>query len=201
MSVKHFGHRYIEKPDGSTPDGWFTYECGHCGAKSSGAVLARVPTHQGKIIRWLQCTECHDGSVQIASGAILPGVAFGPDIEGLPADVAAAYREARNCLSVNANTAAETMCRKILMHIAVDKGAKEGDTFAAYIDYMAGQGYVTPPMREWVTLIKSHGNDANHRLPASDRDRAEGTLYFTAQLLRSVYEMGHLASRFTKPKK
>jgi hypothetical protein len=88
------------------------------------------------------------------------------------------------------------MCRKILMHVAVDKGADEGKTFASYIDHLAAEGYVTPPMREWVKLIKDNGNEANHRLASPERRRAEGTLLFTAQLLRSVYEMGHLAGQF-----
>jgi hypothetical protein len=102
-------------------------------------------------------------------------------------------------MSVNAHTAAEALCRKILMHIAVDKGAKEGTTFSSYIDHLMKEGYVTPPMKEWVTLIKKHGNEASHRLDPPERARAEGTVYFTAQLLRTVYEMAHLATRFAMP--
>jgi hypothetical protein len=99
-------------------------------------------------------------------------------------------------MSVSALTATEILCRKILMHVAVDKGAEQGATFASYIDHLIDEGYVTPPMKEWVNLIKKHGNDSNHRLEAPDRGRAEGTIYFTAQLLRTVYEMAHLATRF-----
>ena len=58
---------------------------------------------------------------------------------------------------------------------------------------------MTPPMKEWVKLIKDHGNEAQHLIAAPDRKRAEGTLIFTAQLLRTVYEMGHLAGQFTTP--
>jgi hypothetical protein len=194
-----FGHRHIGKPDGSTPEGWFAFTCGHCGRDVSGAVLANTNDHLGRPVRWLQCTSCHEASVQSSGGTIYPAGKFGPNIEGLPPDVAAAYDEARRCLGVDAFTAAEGMCRKILMHVAVDKEAKEGDTFAAYIDYLATAGYVTPPMKGWVKLIKDHGNKANHKLEASDRARAEGTLTFTAQLLRNVYEMEHLAEKFTKP--
>ena len=132
-------------------------------------------------------------------GKIWPGARFGPVVEGLPDDVKEAYQEARDCLSVSATTAAELICRKILMHIAVDKGADEGKAFAFYIDFLEQQGFVTPPMRGWVILIKNHGNEATHRLPKPERKRAEGTLVFTAQLLRTVYEMGHLASQFNPP--
>lgn len=202
MATVRYGHREIQKPDGSTPEGWFGYTCGHCGREVSGFVVAYAATHENGSdfqIRWLQCPLCRRGSVYDATVGVLPGVAFGPSIEGLPDDVKAAYAEARRCLSVQANTAAEGMCRKILMHVAVDKGAMEGNSFASYIDFLEAQGYVTPPMRGWVKLIKDHGNEAQHLIAAPDRKRAEGTLIFTAQLLRTVYEMGHLAGQFTGP--
>lgn len=199
MPAAAFGHRLITKPDGSTPDGWFPYTCGHCGREVSGAVVGLVPKVGGGYIRWLQCNSCHDGSVQADSGAVIPGAKYGPKVEGLPEDVRRAYDEARDCLAVSANTASEMMCRKVLMHVAVDKGAAEGGTFAGYIDFLVEAGFVTPPMKDWVKLIKDHGNESNHRLPTPDRGRAEGTLQFTAQLLRSVYEMAHLANKFAKP--
>ena len=66
------------------------------------------------------------------------------------------------------------------MHVAVDKGATEGQSFAFYIDYLEKEGYVTPPMRGWVKLIKDHGNESTHKLPEPERKRAEGTILFTA---------------------
>lgn len=194
-----FGHKQVNKPDGSTSDSWYGYRCGHCGHDVSGAVLAynRESKTGEQLTLWLQCPICYKGSTRESNKSVSPGSPFGPAIEGLPADVAEAYDEARRCMSVNAHTAAEGICRKILMHVAVDKGADEGKSFVSYIDFLASEGYVTPPMREWVDLIKNHGNESTHRLKAPERARAEGTLLFTAQLLRSVYEMGHLASRFT----
>ena len=202
MPTLRYGHREVQKPDGSAAEGWFGYTCGHCDREVSGFVVAYAATHENGAdfqIRWLQCPVCRRGSVFDTNVGVVPGVAFGPKIEGLPDDVADAYAEARRCLSAECNTAAEGMCRKILMHIAVDKKAKEGGSFASYIDYLEAQGYVTPPMKEWVKLIKDHGNEAQHLIAAPDRKRAEGTLIFTAQLLRTVYEMGHLAGQFTTP--
>lgn len=196
----YFGHRNTTKHDGSTPDGWYGYVCGHCGRSASGAVLAVANNDSGQpAVRWLQCPTCHRGAVWHYEGTVVPGVAFGPEIEGLPADVNQAYEEARRCMSANCLTAAELMCRKILMHVAVEKGGKEGEAFAFYIDHLATAGYVTPPMRDWVKLIKDHGNLATHRIDTPSLERAQGTLLFTAQLLRSVYEMGHIAARFAKP--
>lgn len=192
----NFGHRSWTKPDGSTTEAWSPYTCAYCGADVSGAVIAWCHDGQGRIVRFLQCPKCFEGTINADPKGIHPGAAFGPVLQGLPADVESAYSEARRCLSVNATTAAEAMCRKILMHVAVDKGAKEGLTFVSYLDHLEQQGYITPPMRGWVKLIKDHGNESQHRLPAPDRARAEGTVTFTAQLLRIVYEMEYLAQQF-----
>ncbi|HET7386781.1 MAG TPA: DUF4145 domain-containing protein [Nocardioidaceae bacterium] len=123
----------------------------------------------------------------------------GEDLEGLPTDVESAYSEARDAMGVHAYTAGELMCRKILMHVAVDKGAAEGDTFASYLDYLQTQGYITPPMKPWADVIRQHGNHATHKIPAADQSRALGTLAFTTQLLRMIYEMDHKVARYLTP--
>jgi hypothetical protein len=41
-------------------------------------------------------------------------------VDFLPPEIEMAWNEARNAYSVAAFTASEMMCRKILMHIAVD---------------------------------------------------------------------------------
>jgi hypothetical protein len=82
------------------------------------------------------------------------------------------------------------------MHVAVDKGAAEGKPFAEYLAHLEDAGYVTPTMQTWVDLIRTHGNEATHSLATPSRQRAEGTLMFTAELLRLTYEMGHLAARY-----
>lgn len=195
------GHRYITKPDGSTDDGWVSYTCGHCGRKVAGAVVAYIKFQEptGRVIfnKWLLCTNCSYGSVSI-NNEIFPGSPFGPQLQGLPSEVKESYQEARRCIEVNAYTAAELICRKILMHIAVEKGAKEGDSFATYITYLESSGYVTPPMKKWVDLIRQHGNHSTHKLEAPEKHRAESTVMFTAELLRLTYEMEYMAAQYTK---
>lgn len=102
-------------------------------------------------------------------------------------------------MEVNAFTAAEIMCRKILMHVAVDKGANEGETFAKYIDYLEQSNYFTPDMADWVDQIRQNGNEFAHELPALSEKRAKSTVTFTAHLLKLIYEMEHLANEFTAP--
>lgn len=191
------GHSGINRPGGQDPNSWFTFACAHCGTKGSGAVLAWHKIDDKTTVRWLMCTSCDDGSVLAKDGNVYPGIAFGPKIDGLPNEVGEAYKEARSCMSVNAFTACELICRKILMHIAVEKGAKEGETFAAYLSHLESKGYVTPPMKGWVDLIRKHGNESTHQINSPDRTRAESTLMFTAELLRLTYEMEYLANKYT----
>ena len=196
-----FGHRQVTTYDGSTGESWWPYTCGHCGNQVSGAVVASaIESFHGNVaVRWLQCPHCHDGAVSTADGSVYPGTLFGPSLQGLPPETEGAYNEARMCFSINAFTATELMCRKILMHVAVDKGASEGATFASYIDHLQELGYITPPMEGWVTLIKTHGNRAAHDISPSTSERAKSTLLFTVQLLRSAYEMGFIAAQFAPP--
>ena len=194
------GTTYIYHPKTDKTEAWQSYVCGHCGSHGSGYVVAHEVDDNNEVVqRWLQCVTCGQGCVMDGGGAQHPAPRFGPQLSGLPKETGAAYDEARDCMSVNALTAAELLCRKILMHVAVDKGAEEGKTFASYIDHLAGQGYITPPMQKWVGLIREHGNQATHALEAPQRRRAEATLMFTAELLRIVYEMEHLADHYAQP--
>ena len=74
------------------------------------------------------------------------------------------------------------------MNVAVDKGAPEGKTFAGYIDYMVGAGYITVTMKPWVDKIKENGNDAAHEILTPNPNRTKSTLKFTMFLLKNVYE-------------
>lgn len=178
----------------------YSYICGHCNTKVSGFIVAEYKASGTGIreVQWLLCTDCGKGSVLNFGGNIYPGVLFGPNIEGLPDNINEAYQEARKCMSVNAYTGCELICRKILMNVAVEKGAKEGDFFIKYIDHLEDKGYITPPMKGWVDLIKDRGNKATHEIETPDKERAESTLMFTAELLRIIYEMEYMSKKYTK---
>lgn len=194
------GHNSISRHDGSTQEGWASYVCGHCNNRVTGAVVASYSwqDQMRNTVRnlWVLCPGCALGSV-IVQGRLIPGAAFGPKIEGLPSDVCAAYEEVRQCMKSNAYTASELLCRKILMHIGVEKGAQEGKSFVFYLDHLEKAGYVTPPMKGWVGAIRTNGNESTHSIAAPSKERAESTVMFTAELLRLTYEMEYLASKFT----
>ena len=194
--VEYKGHAFINKLGGSNANDWLQYKCGHCSKEVSGAVVCTVKLEPGCFLRWLNCPECGNPSAQDAEGNIHPGSLFGPTIQGLPDDVNSAYEEARRTMSVNAYTSCELIWRKILMHIAVNKEAKEGEKFAYYIDYLEKKQFITPNMKSWVNLIRTNANESTHTLASPDENRAESTLLFTAELLRIVYEMEYYVSKY-----
>ena len=66
------------------------------------------------------------------------------------------------------------VCRKILMHIAVEKLVKENLNFFEYVSYLSDHGYVPPDGKHWVDHIRRKGNDGEIReLPSVPRERAE----------------------------
>ena len=194
MPYPQNGTLSLPRPGPSEANGWFNYTCAHCSTKVAGAVVSLWDE-----TRWLMCPNCGEGSVRTNARIVYPSVPFGPHVDALPPGVAQAYTEARACMSAGAFTAAELICRKILMHVSVEKGADKGLSFAAYLTHLEEKGVVTAPMKGWVDLIRQHGNQSAHELPAPDQARAESTVMFTAELLRLTYEMSALAKKYAPP--
>ena len=128
--------------------------------------------------------------MKLSDGAVYPAAPAGGNVASLPDDVAQAWREARTAHSVAAYSAAEMMCRKILMHMAVDRaGANPGRKFVEYLDDLKSGGYLTTGTEPAVQKIKDRGNAANHELPASTEQESLATLGVTQYLLRGLYEI------------
>ena len=72
------GHSSVSKHDGSNKDSWYSYICGHCDTKVSGAVVCGYYEAHEHPIKWLLCPNCGNGSVLAKDGKIYPGVPFGP---------------------------------------------------------------------------------------------------------------------------
>src|SRR2546423_15102488 len=69
-----------------------------------------------------------------------PGSTFGTEVKHLQRDVEALYRQARDCMSVSAFTAAVLLCRKILMNVAVDLVAQTNLNIINYVKYLSDPG-------------------------------------------------------------
>jgi hypothetical protein len=128
--------------------------------------------------------------VKTAYGVVLPTAPTGRSIKGLPSDVEVAWREARVTHNIGAYTASEMMCRKILMHIAVDvKASTPGKTFVEYVNALELAGYVMTNLKPVVDTVRNRGNAANHELPASTEQDSLRTLSIVEHLLEGMYEL------------
>jgi hypothetical protein len=112
----------------------------------------------------------------------------------VPPEVGGAWDEARSSYSAGAYTACEIMCRKILMHLAVDvANSKEGKNFVQYINDLDAEGYIVKGLKVVIDQIRSRGNIANHELPASSQDQADQTMKIVEYLLHTIYELPGMA--------
>ena len=179
------------------------YVCGHCGAHiaSQKGWFATVKVNGvGRPVAHIHvCHLCDkptffDGQTKRQ----VPGAAYGDDVRDVSdGQVAALYDEARNVMKVGGFTASVLACRKLLMHIAVSKGARAGLRFIEYVEYFASKNYIPPEATEWVDHIRRKGNEANHEITIMSEDDARDLLNFSEMLLKMIYEFPAAAKRKT----
>jgi hypothetical protein len=172
------------------------YRCGHCGNQvGPNTGYSGSPRTSDKVLFIYICSYCTKPTFFDRQGEQVPGVPYGRAVEHLPADIGAVYEEARRCMSVNAYTSAVLGCRKLLLHLAVDRGAKEGQSFKAYVDHLVDNHYVPPGADAWLTKVRDAGNEATHELVMHGQEDALALLKFIELLLRFMYEFpGALAA-------
>lgn len=161
------------------------FKCGYCGTISgSRSGYFRDGTNWRIYI----CSNCARPTFFEGNNRY-PGEIFGSDVEGiLSQEVEALYREARLCTGFGAYTATVLACRKILMHIAVEKGAKSNQSFESYVEYLSQKGYIPPDGKIWVDQIRKKGNEANHEILLMNEEDAKELIGFTEMLLKFIYE-------------
>lgn len=135
------------------------------------------------------CPMCHRPSFFDATDNLqMPGISFGRNIESLPDDVGEVYEEIRKATGVGSYTAVVLACRKLLMHIAVEKGATTNLGFIDYVEYIVDNHYTPPGSKPWVDKIRTVGNEANHEIRIMKREQAEELVNFLEMLLKFIYE-------------
>ena len=132
--------------------------------------------------------DLHGRRPPISPHVQIPGQAPGGPIEYLPEQVDKLYAEARGAMAANAPTVAVLGFRKLLMHVAVEKGASAGDSFQNYVSYLDTQHLVPAGAKEWIDHIRTRGNEANHEIKMMTKDDAQELLAFAEMLLRLIYE-------------
>ncbi len=167
-----------------------SYICGYCGsplASERGWQANRT----GTTSLFAHIYICHlcSGPTFFESKRQTPGVVFGEAVKDIPDDsVQNLYEEARKATGAGCYTAAVLCCRKLLMHIAVAKGAKAGESFVSYVEFLTKNHYVPPDAKGWVDYIREKGNEANHEISIMVEDDAEELIAYLEMLLKNIYE-------------
>jgi len=165
-----------------------SYQCGYCN-KEVGPNSGYYGETNNKIVATIViCSYCNKPSFFFESSQT-PSIRLGNDVGNISEEsVKKLYNEARDCTSVGAYTSAILVCRKIIMHLAVEKGAIPGESFVSYIDFLENGHYFPPNGRPWVDKIRQKGNEANHEIISVNKDEAQELLLFVEFLLRFIYE-------------
>jgi hypothetical protein len=183
--------------------GSLKYTCGYCGAAVASdqgwCTFDRDLREYGEEhIR--VCPHCGRPTFFETPDKQIPGIPFGHAVMHVPeTSVIQLYEEARRATAEGCFTAATLCCRKLLMHIAVAKGAKPGESFASYVEYLMSNNYIPPDAKEWVDYIRSKGNEANHQIVIMSREDAEILVSFVEMLLKIIYEFPAEVRKRIKP--
>jgi len=178
-----------------------SYTCGFCGVRVgpdkgyTGNNDRYISQNKPTKIKYeiYICPNCFKPTFFDNNAKQHPSVRLGNDVEGInEQSVQVIYNEARDSTATGAYTAAVLLCRKLLMHISVQKGAKEGDTFVSYVEYLNKAGYIPPNGQDWVDEIRKRGNIANHEITVMSETDALQIIKFTEMLLRFNYEFPSL---------
>jgi len=161
------------------------YRCAHCDAiVATNKGYYRVQDDSSKIYI---CPNC-DRPTYFRGSLQFPAPLLGNQVGNLHEPVESLYNEIRACTGVGAYTACILACRKLLMHISVDKGAAQGLTFFEYVDFLDSKGYVPPDGKEWVNHIRSRSNEANHEIVLMTQEDAQELMGLIEMLLKFIYE-------------
>ena len=169
--------------------GTVKYKCGYCEreiASNIGWNSDKISSGSDMKIRI--CPNCSQPTYFDFDGNQIPSTIFGNKVEHLPSPVEKLYNEARACTQVNAYTSSILACRKLLMNIAVSKGAKKGLSFQEYVNYLDSKRYTPPDSKEWVDHIRKKGNEATHEIALKTEDDAIELINFVEMLLKFIYE-------------
>lgn len=178
------------------------FKCSYCGntVASEKGWFAKS-TYSGKICGAVFiCHFCKKPTFIDDKTKQYPGTVFGNFVEDIPdKSIEELYDEARKATSLNCYTASVLCCRKLLMHIAVSKGAEENKSFIHYVEYLAHKNFIPPDAQQWVDHIRLKGNEANHEIKIMDKDESEELLTFIEMLLKVIYEFPAKISKKINP--
>lgn len=175
------------------------YKCGHCNsqlATNRGYQGVAANFHPKTYCYVYICHFCEKPTFFDHAGTQTPGAKIGNPIEHINnSDIENLFSEANSCFTIGAYTSSVMCCRKLLMNISVEQGAKEGLGFVEYVNFLNANNFIPPHGKDWVDSIRKLGNEANHKIHFKTQDDAKLILVFTEMLLRFIYEMPGLMKK------
>lgn len=170
-----------------------SFDCAYCGNRVASTIgwSATVVEFQYAVPAGAVyvCPHCKHPTYFTRKGRQVPGAVFGSDVSGIEEnEIEELYNEARKAYTESCFTAVVLCSRKLLMHLAVSKGAAEGLSFVKYVDYLDTNHFVPPGSRGWVDKIREKGNEANHEITLMTTAEAQDILSFCEMLLKILYE-------------
>ena len=178
------------------------YRCGYCGNNvATDRGWHALSTYSNQLAATVSiCPLCKKPTFIDEDGKCTPGTVFGNEVHDIPnVSVKNLYDEARKCAGQGCFTASVLSCRKLLMHIAVEKGATAGETFLSYVEYLSTNHYIPPDARSWVDHIRTKGNEANHEITIMVKEDAEELISFLEMLLKVIYEFPAIIKKKASP--
>lgn len=178
------------------------FTCGYCGADVStnkGYPLFKYYKEEGieeQIGGIFICPNCQGPNFIDSARHQYPAPPMGDSVENVPEKIRDLYDEARMSTSASCYTGATLLSRKLLMHIAVDKGAEEGKSYTSYVDFLNNEGYVPKTGEDWVDTIRNIGNDANHEISEVSKEGTKQLLTFVYFLLKNIYDLPSKAEKY-----
>jgi len=165
------------------------YVCAFCGLNVGAhiGILGQERLERRPDIVYI-CPKCSRPTYFASYGRQVPAPAPGNEVGHLPKEVQQLYQEARAAAGAGAPTASVLACRKLLMNIAVEHGAKAGETFAHYVTFLGDKGFVPPNGKGWVDHIRKKGNEATHEIAVMSHGDAEELISFAEMLLKFIFE-------------
>jgi len=176
------------------------YLCAGCGASTNGQILAQanfVNSENNQEYGQIFWCLCMCGHPTIMRHQIEPTEAyfqypqpleFGVD-DKWPDHLAKLFEEASMAFSANAFTACAMVCRKMLMVVAVEHGATEGQNFFQYVEHIWKNVLTFPGAKHSIDAIRVIGNDATHDVSFVSGESARLSLKIVTYMLNTIYSL------------
>ncbi|MEZ4210995.1 MAG: hypothetical protein R3B39_01725 [Candidatus Paceibacterota bacterium] len=100
------------------------------------------------------CHHCYKPTFFDSENKQTPGVTFGDSVKDITDEgVSKLYEESRKCYSSGSFTSAVLACRKLLMHIAVSRGQKQGLSLLIMLRFLSDQNFIPPGSKNGLTIL------------------------------------------------